>query len=50
MSIHRVDVTRGKSLAVHKKCALPSACTKDAVGCRDTAESGVQVRSALCDK
>ena len=43
MSIHRLDVNRGKSLAVHKKCALPSACTKEAIGCRDTDERGIQV-------
>ena len=43
MSIHRMDVKRGMSLTVHKKCALPTACTKDAIGCKETGEPGVQV-------
>ena len=43
-TIHRVHVQTGNSLLIHKRCALPTECTADMVGCHDSHLKDVQVR------
>lgn len=43
-TVHRIHKHTGQSLNVDKKCALPSSCEKNHVGCKDTDKYNEMVR------
>ena len=45
-TIHRINVRTGRTSLLNKRCALPSECTVDVVGCHDTHVPGEQVSQA----
>ena len=43
MSVNRVDMISGESVAVYKRCAEESECDIDNIGCFESAIPGVLV-------
>ena len=42
-TIHRINIRSGGSIMVNKRCALPSECTVNMIGCQESEVPGVQV-------
>ena len=42
-TIHKINTLTGLTLFVNKRCALPSECSMEMVGCHNTNRPGIQV-------
>ena len=49
MTVNRIDMKTGNSVAVYKRCAEKEECDIDHIGCYESAIPGVLVRALLLD-
>lgn len=54
-TVHRINTVTGKSVYVNKRCALPTECTHEMIGCHQTGLPNVKeciscCNSAYCNK
>ncbi|KAK2148788.1 hypothetical protein LSH36_483g02008, partial [Paralvinella palmiformis] len=48
-TIHKINTLTGMTLLVHKRCALPSECSMEMVGCHSTNIPGIQDCISCCN-
>ncbi|KAK2158828.1 hypothetical protein LSH36_163g04025 [Paralvinella palmiformis] len=48
-TIHKINTLTGLTLFVNKRCALPSECSMEMVGCHNTNRPGIQLCISCCN-